>query len=205
MKTINLAILLFTLSFAELAARQSTGNFLGTTGNRSQATAHPRPAPPDYRVVNGQLYNTSQSTLWDDKVGTAQAVDGRLDILLLYGNKWIAVTNLDRRNVVSGRNINFRAMRVGRWVWRDLPMELWDAGTPAAAPPTLTPPPAPSPATPPTPAAQIESLRRQIAALEAELAQKRAALQTQEQLQQSQINARQMTASSSNTAPAVAK
>lgn len=100
---------------------------------------------PDFRRVNGQLYNIRRSTNWHNHDGRLAAVQDDLTIVDIgprAENRWIAARNLvamtpggnTYRPTSARAEFTFRALRVGTTEWNHVTVQLWDCGIPATAP-----------------------------------------------------------------------
>ncbi|HEX3799476.1 MAG TPA: hypothetical protein VH413_12320 [Verrucomicrobiae bacterium] len=98
-------------------------------------------APPNYRVVNNIVYDTSHSPFWTNISGRVVVVDP--GVVVVENNLVQNVTtNLPERFairnyeklVMEGNRISALAMRVGTYSSKTTNLPLWDCGTNALVP-----------------------------------------------------------------------
>jgi hypothetical protein len=87
------------------------------------------PAVPWFREVNGKLYNTKLSLLWENKTGSVWAVTDSGVVINTDSDKYVFLTNYPNlERAADGQKVTMRAMRVGVYQWRTYTFESWDCG-----------------------------------------------------------------------------
>ena len=147
-----IAIIFLTLS----AIAQENGNFLGVNVGGSYPVVPHKAHPPEYRVVNGkiydvtQLYDTISGRKWPQgwswfgngnpgaEVFRVES-DGVICNVTFYGshNQYVFVKNLPMKTGGYAENqmIQFTAMRCGTTNTSSGVLEFWDCGIPTNRPP----------------------------------------------------------------------
>lgn len=148
--------------FAVTASTLARTN-LNVSTNHLVVTTNYVAAHPDFRRVNGQLYNTRYSTNWFDFRG--EVVHATQNRLVIKNSKFLrratnslpagtprshlpadydqyAVLTNYSAPVTTGQRINGAAMRIGQINYGNLTVELWDCGTPNLGPVLVTNAPA---------------------------------------------------------------
>lgn len=124
------------LSVELSAPAQEGGNFLGSGGGVPVAVA-----PPEYRSVNGKVYDSNHNPDWNSLSGQIEDISGSELLISLYSNgSWVIVKNFTGVKAID-KLIQIRAMRAGTEEWSGSMKtgngvyEVWDCGIPYAPSP----------------------------------------------------------------------